>query len=89
MLYQTEIELATSRQLMLDLRAKLQKAKEVTQLAKEAAEAKRQASYALGVEETQARLIEELVKVCGDYCNATWDEALNVASPYRLDMEAT
>ena len=34
LLYQTEIELATSRQLMLDLRAKLQQAKEATQLAR-------------------------------------------------------
>ena len=64
---------------MLDLRAKLQQAKETTQLAKEAAEAKRQASYTLDVEETQARLTEELAKVCRDYCNVTWDEALNVA----------
>ena len=42
-------------------------------------EAKNQASYLLGVEETQARLIEKLAKVCKDYCNITWDEALNVA----------
>ena len=67
MLYQIEIELATLRQLALDLRAELQKAKVAAQLAKEAVEAKRQASYALGVEETQARLTEELVKVCRDY----------------------
>ena len=67
LLYQTEIELATSRQLVLDLRAELQKAKE-------AAEAERQASYTLSVEETQARLTEELAEVCRDY----WDEALNV-----------
>ena len=79
MLYQIEIELATLRQLALDLRAELQKAKVAAQLAKEAVEAKRQASYALGVEETQARLTEELAEVCRDYCNVTWDEALNVA----------
>ena len=48
-------------------------------MVKEAVEAKNQASYLLGVEETQARLIEELAKVCKDYCNITWDEALNVA----------
>ena len=56
---------------MLYLRAKLQQAKETAQLAKEVAKAKRQASYTLGVEETQARLTEELAKVCRDYCNMT------------------
>ena len=79
MLYQTEIELATSRQLVLELRADLQKAKEAAQLAKEAPEAEKRAFYALGVEETQARLTEELVEVCRDYYNVTWVEALNLA----------
>ena len=71
LLYQIEI--------VLDLSAELQQAKEVAQLAREAAETEKQAFYTLGVEETQARLIKELVKVCRDYYNATWDEALNVA----------
>ena len=78
MLYQTEIELATSKQLVQDLKAELQKikeaaqlAKEAAQLAREAAEAEKQASYILGVEETQARLIEELAEACRDYCNVT------------------
>ena len=48
-------------------------------MAKEAIEAEKQASYALGMEETQARLIEELAKVCRDYCMVTWAEALNFA----------
>ena len=52
LLYQTEIELATSRQLVLELRAELQKAKKAAQLAKKVAEAEKQASYNLGVEET-------------------------------------
>ena len=52
MLYQTEIELATSRQLVLELRAELQKAKKAAQLANKVAEAEKQASYNLGVEET-------------------------------------
>ena len=34
--YQTEIELATSRQLVMDLKANLQKAKEAAQFVKEA-----------------------------------------------------
>ena len=79
LLYQTEIELPASRQLVMDLKVDLQKAKEAAQLAKEAAKAKKQASCLLDVEETQAKLTEELVKVCRDYWNITWDEALNAA----------
>ena len=79
LLYQTELELATSRQLMLDLKAQLQVAKEATQLVKEASEAEKQASYQLAVEETQARLTEELAEACREFCIMTWDEALNAA----------
>ena len=43
---------------MKDLHKELQKVREATQLAKEAAEAEKQAAYTLGVEETQARLTE-------------------------------
>ena len=71
MLYQTEIELATSRQLVMELKADLQKAKEAAHLAKKATEAEKQASYLLGVEETQVKLTEELAEVCRDYCNVT------------------
>ena len=78
LLYQTEIELATSKQLVLDLKVELQKVKEVAQLAKEAAEVEKQASYILGMEEMQARLTKELAQAYRDYCNVTWDEALNV-----------
>ena len=49
------------------------------QLAREATEAEKQASYLLGVEETQMRLAEELLEVCRDYCNVTWDRAFSVA----------
>ena len=55
-------------------------------MAREAAEVEKQASYALGVEETQARLTEELVEACRDYCDATWVEALNVAG-VPVDLE--
>ena len=65
--------------MVIDLNAELQKAREVVQLAKEAVEAKRQAAYALSIEETRARLTKEFAEVCKDYCDATWDEALNVA----------
>ena len=70
-LHVTEIDLATERQLVLDLKAALQKAKEEAQLAREAVEAEKRASYQLGVEQTQVKLIEELSKVCKDYCSMT------------------
>ena len=77
-LHVTEINQATEKQTVLDLKAALQKAKEETQLAKEAAEVEKRATCQLGVEETQVRLAEELSKVCKDYCSVTWDKALNV-----------
>ena len=74
----TKINLATQRQLVLDLKVELQKAKEATQLAKEATEAEKQASYLLGIEETQIRPVDELSEVCRDYYNMTWDRAFSI-----------
>ena len=54
---------------MTELCEELRKAREAVQLVKEAAEAEKQAAYTLGVEETQARLTEELSAVCRDYCD--------------------
>ena len=51
-LHYTEINLATEKQLVAELREKLRKAREAVQLIKEAAEAEKQAAYTLGVEET-------------------------------------
>ena len=51
-LHYYEINLATERQKVKDLREELRKAKEAAQLLKEATEAEKQASYALGVQET-------------------------------------
>ena len=48
-LHYTEINLATEKQMVTDLREELRKAREATQLFKEAAEAEKQAAYALGV----------------------------------------
>ena len=62
----TKIDLATQMQMVIDLKAKLQKAKNVVQLAKEVAEAEKKVAYALSMEETQARLTEELAEVCRD-----------------------
>ena len=71
LLYQIEIELATLRQLVMELKEDLQKAKEVAQLAKKVVEAEKQTSYLLDVKEAQARLTEKLAKVCQDYYNLT------------------
>ena len=64
---------------MTELREELRKAKEATQLFKEAAKAEKQAAYTLGMEETQARLTEEFSVVCRDYCDISWGKALDVA----------
>ena len=64
---------------MKKLHEELQKAKEAVQLVKEAAEAEKQATYTLGVEETQARLTEELFAACREYCGISWGKALDVA----------
>ena len=72
---------------MTELREELKKAREVFQLVKEAAEAKKQAAYTLGLEETQARLIEELTAVCRDYCSISWGKALDaVGVPVGSDL---
>ena len=59
-LHYCEINLATEKQMVMDLREELRKAREAAQLLKEAAEAEKQAAYALGVQETQSRLTEEV-----------------------------
>ena len=72
---------------MTELREELKKAREVVQLVKEAAEAKKQTAYTLRVEETQARLIEELTTVCRDYCSISWGKALDaVGVPVGSDL---
>ena len=48
-LHYTEINLATEKQMVTDLREELRKAREAAQLLKEAAEAEKQAVYTLGV----------------------------------------
>ena len=78
-LHYNEINLATEKQLVTELREELRKAREAVQLVKEVAEAEKQAAYTLGVEETQARLTKELYAVCRDYCDISWGKALDVA----------
>ena len=78
-LHMIEIELATQRQLVLDLKAELQKVKDAAQVAREATEATKIASYERGVMDTETQLAEELAGVCRDYCVEVWAEALNRA----------
>ena len=78
-LHLCQIHLETEKQMVASLREELRKAKEATQLQKEAAEAEKQASYALGVQETQSRLTEEFASVARDYCDVTWEKALDAA----------
>ena len=54
-LHYSEINLATEKQIVTELREELRKAREAAQLLKEAAEAEKQAAYALGVQETRFR----------------------------------
>ena len=65
--------------MVTEFRKELHKAREATQLLKEATEAEKQAAYALGVQETQSRLTEEFSAVARDYYDITWGKALNVA----------
>ena len=71
--------MATEKQLVTELREELRKAREAAQLFKETAETEKQAAYTLGVEETQARLTEELSAVARDYCDISWGKAFDVA----------
>ena len=71
--------MATQKQLLLELKTELQKAKEVARTTKEVAEASKLSSYNRGVKETQVRLAEEMAEVCRDYCKEVWAEALNQA----------
>ena len=78
-LHYTEINLATEKQMVTELREELRKAREAAQLLKEAVEAEKQAVYTLGVQETQGRLTEEFSAVARDYCDISWGKALDVA----------
>ena len=61
---------------MTELREKLRKAREAAQLLKETAEVEKQAAYALGIKEIQARFIEDFSAVCRDYCDISWGKPL-------------
>ena len=65
--------------MVLDLKAKLQKAQEALKVAKEAAKATEAVVYEHGVVETEARLIVEVRVGCRDYCAETYYQALDRA----------
>ena len=88
-MHYNEINLATEKQLVTELREELKKAREAIQLVKEAAETEKQTVYMLGVEETQVRLIEELIAVCRDYCSISWGKALDAVGVPMGSLEAT
>ena len=77
-LHYSEINLATKKQMVTEFREELCKAREATQLLKEATEVEKQAAYALGVQETQGRFTEEFSAIARDYCDISWGKALDV-----------
>jgi len=95
-LHMAEINLETEREMVKGLRDELKKAKEralaaeqKAQLAKESIEAEKRAAYQLGVEQTGQQLTEQFAMVSRDYCDITWQKALDAAgvpsdSPLRL-----
>ena len=86
-LHLSEINLATEKQMVSDLKGELSKAKEAARLAREAAEAAVVASYERGVADTEARLTEKVATVCRDYI-MSWGVALDRAAvPADSDLK--
>ena len=79
-LHLTKINLMTEKQMVSDLKAQLQQAKEAACLAREVAEAVVAASYERGVKDTEARLTEEVAVVCRDYVTESWGVAMDQAA---------
>lgn len=79
-LHVIEINLATEKQMVSNLKAQLQQVKEVARLARKAAEAVVAASYERGVKDTEARPTEEVVVVCRDYVTKSWGIAMDRAA---------
>ena len=86
-LHITEINLAIEKQSVLDLKAELQKTKDATRVAREDAEAAVKASYERGVQDTETRLVKEVVVVCRDYCIESWGVAMGrVGAPADSEL---
>jgi len=69
--------LATEKQSILDLKAKLLKTKDATRVARDVAEAAVKAAYEHGVMDIEKQLTEEVVIVCRDYCTESWGVAMD------------
>nr|XP_023886538.1 uncharacterized protein LOC111998680 [Quercus suber] len=85
-LSEAQKNLAAERETTKALHAELLKVKKAAeeaqkdaQLAKEATEAEKRASFQLGVETTEKDLTEQFAAVARDYCNLTWGKALDAA----------
>ena len=76
-LYTTEINLATEKQTVLNLKAELQKAKEAAWVAREVVKAMVNTSYERGVLDTVTSLAEEVIIVCWDYVTESWGMAMD------------
>ena len=80
-LYTTELELATQKQFVTDLKAELKKAKDAAEravcMAKEAIEVVEKTSYEHRMMDTEARLAEEVAIVCRDYYTESWGVAMD------------
>ena len=76
-LHITEINLATKKQTVLNLKAELQKAKDAARVAREAAEVAVETSYECGVQDTKTRLAEQVSILCRDYCTESWGVAMD------------
>ena len=86
-LYTTQINLATEKATVLDLKTELQNAQEALKVAKEAAKAAEAAAYEREVVETEARLTAEVTVVCRDYCAETYYKTLDRAGvPVDFDL---
>ena len=71
-LHLSEINLATEKQMVSDLKAQLLQTKEVARLAREATKVAVATSYEREVVDTEARLTEEVAAVCRDYNTISW-----------------
>ena len=76
-LHLSEINLATEKQMVSDLKVELKKIKEAARLAREAAKAAVAASYERGVADIKANLTEEVATVYRDYITISWGVALD------------
>ena len=72
-LYTTQLNLATEKAAVLDLKSKLQKAEEALKVAQEAATTAETSAYERRVLETEARLTAKVTAVCREYCVETYN----------------